>query len=105
MSTPAPSRRTVGLVVGAVLVIVGAVIASLAVFGGSTAPDPKPSRPPTSQPSEPTTGPTSEPSCLLYDFECQSGGGSGGPTPQPSTPPDGRTGGAGGNEGLFGDTG
>lgn len=107
MSAPAPSRRTVGLVLGAVLVIIGAMIASIAVFDGSAAPEPEPSRPPTAQPSEPTTDPTPEPSCMLYDLECQTGGGdggSGGTTPQPSTPPD-SAGGSSGNGGLFGGTG
>lgn len=33
MSDPRPSRRTVGLVVGVALVVVGAVIAAFAVFG------------------------------------------------------------------------
>lgn len=64
MSDPRPSRRTVGLVVGVALVVVGAVIAAFAVFGGSDGgAKPEPSRPPTppatSQP--PTADPTMEP--------------------------------------------
>ncbi|WJV44547.1 hypothetical protein [Streptomyces flavofungini] len=105
MSAPAPSQRTVGLVLGAVLVIVGAVIVSVAVFGGSTAPGPEPSRPPTTHPSEPTTDPMPEPSCMLYDFECQTGNSSSSTTPQPSTPPDQGSGGTSGNGELFGGTG
>ncbi|MEV0437707.1 hypothetical protein AB0I84_22915 [Streptomyces spectabilis] len=83
MNAPAPSRRAVGLAVGAVLVIVGAVLASIAVFGGSAVPDNE-SRPSTAQPSTaankpqggPRADPTAEASCLLYDFECQAEGGS-----------------------------
>ncbi|MFD4630819.1 hypothetical protein ACFVYR_24175 [Streptomyces sp. NPDC058284] len=126
MSAPAPSRRTGGLVVAVVLVIVGAVVVSIAVavFGGSPRPGPEPLRRPTAQPVEHTRGPTSEhasgptgeptsgpaasptpeASCLLYDFECQAGDGSGGVTLQPSTPPVG-TGATGGNGGLLGGTG
>ncbi|GHF33087.1 hypothetical protein GCM10010218_12700 [Streptomyces mashuensis] len=105
MTVPALSRRAVGLVVGAVLIIVGVVIASVAVFGSSTAPDPAPSRPPTSWPptDEPTRGLAPERSCLMYDLECQTGEGdesSGGATSQPSTPPD-DTGATAGASGLF----
>ncbi|MEU7228859.1 hypothetical protein [Streptomyces chrestomyceticus] len=98
MSTPPPSGRAVALVAGAVLVIIGALIAGLAVFGGSSgapAPEPRPSQVPTPQPTEPTEPtrpptlrPTAEPTtpdgCKLYDMECQHSGGnsngtSGGP--------------------------
>ncbi|MBT2396281.1 hypothetical protein [Streptomyces sp. ISL-100] len=110
MSAPAPSRRTVGLILGAVLVIVGAVIAAFAVFGGSTEPDPDPTPSSSSQPTDapPTNEPTGNPTCPIFDAECQAGGGdggTGGTTPQPSSPPDGGEGGNGGNGGLFGGTG
>ncbi|WP_328333443.1 hypothetical protein [Streptomyces sp. NBC_00455] len=110
MSAPAPSRRAVGLVLGAALVIIGAVIAAFAVFGGSTAPDPGPKPSTSSQPTDtpPTGEPTGDPTCPVFDAECQAGGGdggTGGATPQPSSPPDGGTGGTGSNGGLFGGTG
>lgn len=64
MTDTRPSRRTVALVVGAVLIIVGGVIAAFAVFGGSgsTGPTrpPAASRPATSQP--PTCRPRCRPS-------------------------------------------
>lgn len=64
MTDTRPSRRTVALVVGAVLVVVGGVIAAFAVFGGSgsTGPTrpPAASRPWTSQP--PTCRPRCRPS-------------------------------------------
>ncbi|MFH8410408.1 hypothetical protein ACH4FX_37380 [Streptomyces sp. NPDC018019] len=105
---PPPSGRTVALVAGAVLVIIGAMIAALAVFGGSDgapAPTPRPSQVPTPQPTRPTTEPTRPPwprpsvepttpdGCKLYDMECQhqSGGASGGTVPVPSRPPEGGT--------------
>ncbi|MEW2366024.1 hypothetical protein AB0887_29280 [Streptomyces huasconensis] len=105
MNAPPSAGRTVGLVVGAVLVIAGAVFATIAVFGGSTAPGPDSSRPPSAQPSKPTksaklpnpadksetagpsTAPSPEASCLLYDFECQAEGGSAVVTRQPPVPP------------------
>ncbi|MEW1657894.1 hypothetical protein [Streptomyces sp. NPDC093707] len=90
MSSPSPSNRTVALVAGAVLVIIGALIASLAVFGGSAgAPEHEPSPPPTSAP------PTAQPPCGMYDFECQVGGTDGGWS-DPSSPPNGTDGGTSG---------
>ncbi|WSW29946.1 hypothetical protein OG698_46305 [Streptomyces sp. NBC_01003] len=68
MTDTRPSKRTVALVVGAVLVVVG--VAACAVFGGSSTGPTRPpatSRPPTSQPptSRPpmTEPPTSAPPC------------------------------------------
>ncbi|MFF8657439.1 hypothetical protein [Streptomyces huasconensis] len=92
MNAPRSAGRTVGLLVGAVLVIVGAVVATIAVFGGSTAPGPDSSRPPSAQPTKsktagPGTAPSPEASCLLYDFECQAEGGSAVVTRQPPVPP------------------
>ncbi|MFG3132945.1 hypothetical protein ACGFZU_35255 [Streptomyces tendae] len=98
MTESAPSRRTVGLIVGVALVVVGAVLAAFAVFGGSdgnaapgpTSPpttsqqptaDPTPTAPPTGG-GEPTGNPTSpgEPTpsapdgssggCNIFDPEC-----------------------------------
>ncbi|MER5301366.1 hypothetical protein ABT039_18090 [Streptomyces lasiicapitis] len=97
MNAPAPSRRTVGLVVGTVLVVVGAVLASITVVGSSATPDPESSRPSTAQPTSPASkpedgasaDPTAEASCLLYDFECQAEGGS---AVVPRQPPPGGTG-------------
>ncbi len=98
MNAPPSAGRTVGLVVGAVLVIAGAVFATIAVFGGSTAPGPDSSRPPSAQPTKPNksakpetsgpgTAPSPEVSYLLYDFECQAEGGSAVVTRQPPVPP------------------
>ncbi|MFF1380627.1 hypothetical protein [Streptomyces sp. NPDC058308] len=112
MNAPAPSRRTVGLVVGALLVIVGAALASIAVFGGSATPDPESSRPSSAQPTKPASkpqdgqsaGPTAGASCLLYDFECQAEGGSA-VVPRQSSVLPADTGGTGGYGHLFGGTG
>ncbi|MGI5337726.1 hypothetical protein ACQEVS_10155 [Streptomyces sp. CA-181903] len=93
MTVSARSQRTVGFVGAAVLVIVGAVIASIAVFGGGTAPDSKPPHSPVARTptGEPTSGPSPQPSCPLYDLECQDGREDDSPSEdaaQPSTPPD-----------------
>ncbi|MFF9192600.1 hypothetical protein [Streptomyces rochei] len=112
MTESAPSRRTVGLIVGVALIVVGAVLAAFAVFGGSDGtanPDPTP--PPTT--SQPTTGPTpgdpspnpSDPEptgapCNVFDPEC-GGSTTGGTEPTPMPTPSGGSGGNGGG-GLFG---
>ncbi|WP_030780763.1 hypothetical protein [Streptomyces sp. NRRL S-920] len=96
MKAPALSRRTVAILVGAVLVIAGAVVASIAVFGGSATPDPEPSGPFAVRPSNPVSkqgaspsaDPTTQAGCLLYDFECQAEGGSA-VVPRHSPPPAG----------------
>ncbi|WP_282796887.1 hypothetical protein [Streptomyces sp. CC224B] len=81
MKAPAPSHRTVVLLVSVVLVIAGAVVASITVLGGSTMPNlESPRRPAAQTPDapkrDPSADPTSETRCLLYDFECQAEGGS-----------------------------
>ncbi|MFI8265340.1 hypothetical protein [Streptomyces sp. NPDC085665] len=76
MPEPTPFRHVVALVIGATLGIVGAVLVSFAVFGGSTGDDPRP-------------GPTPSPSttCSMFDPECSPGGSGGtGPTPTPASP-------------------
>ncbi|MFI9052450.1 hypothetical protein [Streptomyces sp. NPDC053427] len=129
MSVPKPSGRLVALMVGVALVVVGAVLAAYAAFGGSDG-------------SSPSPGPSPSASCNIFDPECAPGGDSGGgdptptpsdpgptqcrgaradvgddapmettapnstkePTAEPTTPPCGGTGGSG-NGGLFGGTG
>ncbi|MFE1289694.1 hypothetical protein [Streptomyces sp. NPDC058751] len=88
MAQPAPSRRTVGLIVGIALLVIGAILAAFAVFGGgdgTTAPEPSTSptsaRPsaPEPTPNQPTPSPTApEPSptsCNIFDPECPGGTG------------------------------
>ncbi|MYX26812.1 hypothetical protein GTY75_09040 [Streptomyces sp. SID8381] len=89
MAGTRPFHRTTALLVGVALIAIGAVLAALAVFGGS---DPSPDRPPTTpSPSAPTSEPAPDPTPPDGDS-----------TPQPSSPPGADGGSTGG--GLFGGT-
>ncbi|WNZ14917.1 hypothetical protein [Streptomyces sp. 11x1] len=116
MAESAPSRRTVALVVGVALVVIGSVLAAFTVFGGSDSSTTAPDTPPTSEQSaDPSTPPVSTPpmppdptgtACSIFDPECDSGSTTGGTMPTPTAVPsdgDGGTSGSG-NGGLFGGT-
>jgi hypothetical protein len=101
-----PSRRSLGaLVVGVALIVVGAVLAAFAVFGGEQdAPAPEPSPTASCNIFDPECGPGPEPTAGPTEPEPSSPPVSTTPPPaptsEPTTPPDGESG--GGTGVLFG---